>query len=285
MPFSNYLKLMRLNQPTGIWLLFLPCLFGIFLAFKKLPAFNILETARIIFLFFIGSVLMRSAGCVINDLLDQKFDEKVERTKHRPLASKKISRSAAIILLTILLALGLLVLLQFNLPTILSGFAALALIATYPLMKRITYYPQVFLGLTFNFGILMASLAILENITFGSIILYFSCVIWTVIYDTIYAYQDIADDLKIGVKSTAIKFDKSPKKILTALNFTLFVTLTYLGWKEHFESGFFLAILVSNLFLNQKIKTCDFTNSQNCLKVFKANIWVGLLILIAILLA
>ncbi len=213
MPLSNYIKLTRLNQPTGIWLLFLPCLFGIFLALKKLPNFETIEAARIILLFLAGSIVMRSAGCVINDLIDQKFDEKVERTKNRPLAAKKISRRAALILLGVLLFLGFLILLQFNTRTILSGFAALALVASYPLMKRITHYPQVFLGLTFNFGVLMASLALLENIGIGAVILYFACIIWTVIYDTIYAYQDIDDDLKIALKSTQISFNKNPKKI------------------------------------------------------------------------
>ena len=284
MPLSNYIKLTRLNQPTGILLLFLPCLFGIFLALKKLPNFDLAEITRIGFLFFVGSVVMRSAGCVINDLIDQKFDAKVARTKNRPLAAKKISRRAALILLSFLLFLGLVVLLQFNALTFLSGFVALALVATYPLMKRITHYPQIFLGLTFNFGILMASLALLGRIEFSTWALYFSCIIWTVIYDTIYAYQDISDDLKIGVKSTAIKFQKNPRKILTLLNFTLFVSLIFLGWSEHFSSGFFLAILATDLFLNQKIKSCDFENSQHCLKVFKANIWVGFLILTAIIL-
>ncbi len=284
MPLLNYIRLTRLNQPTGIWLLFLPCLFGVFFALKKLPNFDALAIAGIILLFFIGSVVMRSAGCVINDLIDQKFDAKVERTKHRPLASKKISRRGAFVALGILLTLGLLILLQFNEQTIFGGLAALALVVTYPLMKRITHYPQVFLGLTFNFGILIASLALLENIALSTVLLYFACIIWTVIYDTIYAYQDISDDLKIGVKSTAIKFRENPRKILTGLNFALFLTLTCVGWREHFESGFFLAILVADLLLNHKIKSCDFSDSQNCLKVFKANIWVGILILIAIIL-
>lgn len=284
MPLSNYIKLTRLNQPTGILLLFLPCLFGIFLTLKKSPHFDILEIVGIVILFLIGSIVMRSAGCIINDLLDQKFDEKVTRTKHRPLVAKKVSRWEALILLSILLLLGLFILLQFNRPTICSGFAALFFVATYPLMKRCTHYPQVFLGLTFNFGILMTSLAMLKNINLAAIILYFSCIIWTVIYDTIYAYQDISDDLRIGVKSTAIKFQKNPKKILTALNFLLFTALSFLGWKENFDSGFFLAILVADLFLNQKIKSCDFANSQNCLQIFKANIWVGFLILLAIIL-
>lgn len=283
MSLSNYIKLTRLNQPTGIWLLFLPCLFGISLALRKLPDANLLEILRVIFLFFLGSVVMRSAGCVINDLLDQKFDEKVNRTKSRPLAAKEVSRFEAFILLALLLILGLVILLQFNLPTILSGFIALALVVTYPLMKRITYYPQVFLGLTFNFGIIMSSLALLGNIGISTIILYLAAIIWTVIYDTAYAYQDIEDDLKIGVKSTAIKFRKNPQKILTALNLAMFTMLMILGWKENFGINFFLAILLADLFLNKKIKTCIFTDSNDCLKVFKANILVGFLILIAII--
>jgi 4-hydroxybenzoate polyprenyltransferase len=284
MPLTNYIKLTRLNQPVGILLLFLPCLFGVFLSLKNLPNFFFLESLGIIGLFLAGSIIMRSAGCIINDLTDQKFDEKVERTKSRPLAAKKISRRSAFILLGFLLFFGLLILVQFNAATILSGFVAMALVITYPFMKRITHYPQIFLGLTFNFGVLMASLALLESINFNTIILYVACIIWTIIYDTIYAYQDIEDDLKIGVKSTAIKFQNNPKKALTFLNFLLFLLLVFLGWKANFESGFFLAILVADLLLNHKIKNCDFSDSQKCLKVFKANIWVGALILTAIIL-
>ncbi len=284
MSIKNYIKLTRLNQPVGILLLFLPCLFGISLSLKSLPDFYFLESLKIIGLFFLGSIIMRSAGCVINDLTDQKFDEKVARTRSRPLAAKNISRRAAFILLGFLLFFGLLILLQFNAATILSGFVAMILVITYPLMKRVTYYPQVFLGLTFNFGVLMTSLALLGRISLSATILYFACIIWTVIYDTIYAYQDIEDDLKIGVKSTAIKFQNNPKKVLTFLNFLLFVILVFLGSKAKFESGFFLAILVADLLLNHKIKNCDFSDSQQCLKVFKANVWVGILILTAIIL-
>lgn len=285
MKLSSYIRLIRLNQPTGIWLLFLPCLFGIFLAFKKLSQITFNENLPIIFLFFLGAILMRSAGCIINDLFDEKFDKKVERTKFRPIANKEISRLQALILLGFILFLALLILLQFNLPTILSGLAALALAATYPLMKRLTYYPQIFLGLTFNFGILMSSLAILERITFESLLLYFSAMIWTVIYDTIYAFQDITDDLKIGVKSTAIKFQDNPKKYLISLNLIMFLSLVLLGYISDFKSGFFLTILLADLFLNYKIKQCDFSNPQSCLKVFKSNTWLGIIILSAIILA
>ncbi len=279
----NYLKLARLHHPTGIWLLFLPCLFGIFLALKKLPEPHFLEIIRIIFLFLMGSILMRSAGCIINDLTDLKFDQKVERTKSRPLASGAISIKNARIFLAILLIGGFLILLQFNFKTILSGFIALLLVITYPLMKRLTYYPQVFLGLTFNFGILMASLALLDRITIEALILYIASIIWTVIYDTIYAYQDIEDDLKIGVKSTAIRFRSNPQKILIALSLAMFLTLIFLGYYAKFQSFFFFTLLLISLFLDNKIKNCDFKNGHDCLKTFKANVVVGILILTAII--
>ncbi len=281
---SNYIDLTRLKQPTGIWLLFLPCLFGIALAVKKLPAVTFAEIARMVFLFFIGSVVMRSAGCVINDYFDQKFDKKVARTKSRPLASGKVSPREALILAASLLLLGFLILLQFNLKTILSGFFALALLATYPLTKRITNYPQIFLGLTFNFGILMSSLAIFDGIDSDFVLLYFSAIIWTVIYDTIYAYQDLEDDLRIGIKSTAIKFGRNPQKILLLLSLIMFLSLIYLGWQLQLKPIFFLVILLNAFLLTRKIKNCDFKNSANCLAVFKENFWVGILILTAIIL-
>jgi 4-hydroxybenzoate polyprenyltransferase len=283
MKFSSYLKLIRLNQPTGIWLLFLPCLFGIFLSLKTVPDISTFEITKIISLFFVGSVVMRSAGCVINDLFDKKFDEKILRTKNRPLASGKVSRFEALILLGLLLILGFAILLQFNLKTILSGFFALVLIVTYPLMKRVTHYPQIFLGLTFNFGILMSGLVFLEKITLDFIILYIAGIIWTVIYDTIYAYQDIEDDLKIGVKSTAIKFKSNPKKILIFLSLTMFLDLIFLGFFKQFSLTFFLIIFFVAFFLNEKIRKCDLQDSENCLAVFKSNLWVGILILTAII--
>jgi 4-hydroxybenzoate polyprenyltransferase len=281
--FLNYAKLTRINHPTGIWLLFLPCLFGIFLALKKIDDFDFAKISWVIFLFFIGSVVMRSAGCIINDLLDQKFDSKVERTKNRPLATKKVTRLEALILLGILLILGFWILLQFNFTTIVSGFLALALVLIYPAMKRITYYPQVFLGLTFNFGIVMSNLAILERIDLATIFLYCAAIFWTVIYDTIYAFQDIKDDLYVGVKSTAIKFKKSPKKILILLSLMMFLSLIYVGFESKFRPEFFILTLITAVFLNQKIKKCDLKNPQSCLKTFKANIWVGVLVAASIL--
>lgn len=279
----NYINLVRLNRPTGIYLLFLPCIFGIFLSLKE-TNFNLLQIFHIIFFFALGSILMRSAGCVINDLFDYKFDNLVTRTKNRPLASNKITKLQALYFLTILLILSFLILLQFNRYTIYSGFLAFALVITYPLMKRITYYPQIFLGLTFNFGIIMSSLAILEKITFQSLILYLSAIIWTLIYDTIYAYQDFEDDLKIGVKSTAIKFGNNPQAILIALTLAMFSLLYYLGMLKIFSLWFFVIITATFIILLQKIIKCNFQNPQNCLQVFKDNVWIGILISIAIIL-
>ncbi len=280
---SNYINLTRINRPIGIGLLFLPCLFGVFLAEKKVQI-DFTKTMWIIFLFALGSVIMRSAGCVINDIFDQKFDRQVERTKNRPLASKEISQKHAIIFLAILLFAGLIILLQFNTITIFSGFIALVLAATYPLMKRITYYPQLFLGLAFNFGILMASLAITHRIGVSSVILYCAAIFWTLIYDTIYAYQDIEDDLKIGVKSTAIKFSKNPRQILLSLSLAMFALLFLTGFLESLNWHFFIINFAAFLFLITKIISCNFSDPQNCLKVFKENFWIGGLISIGILL-
>jgi 4-hydroxybenzoate polyprenyltransferase len=279
----DYLKLTRINRPTGIWLLFLPCLFGVFLSSKKIEM-DLKDIFYFITLFAFGSLIMRSAGCVINDIFDQKFDSQVKRTKDRPIAAGKISKIEALIFLFLLLICGLIILLQFNYLTILSGFFALILAITYPLMKRITYYPQIFLGLAFNFGILMSALAILQKVDVSFMILYFSSIIWTLIYDTIYAYQDLEDDLKIGVKSSTMKFGENPKIILSILSLTMFLMIFYLGIRESFKLSFFISNFLALIFLNYKIKNCDFKNDKNCLEVFKANFLVGFLILAGIIL-
>jgi 4-hydroxybenzoate polyprenyltransferase len=280
---SNYFILTRLNHPTGIALLFFPCLFGIFLSLKK-SEMPLEDASWIILLFGLGSTIMRSAGCVINDILDKKFDSQVERTKNRPIAANKVSRLEALGLVAFLLSCGFLILLQFNQATILSGFFALILVVTYPLMKRITHYPQVFLGLTFNFGILMAGFAILGRINLSFLILYFAAIIWTIIYDTIYAYQDIKDDIKIGVKSTAIKFKKNPKIILLSLTLLMFSSIFLLGYRDFMGISFFISNFIAFALLSKKIVACNFKSSRNCLKVFKSNFWVGFFVLIGIFL-
>ncbi len=285
MSFKNLIQLTRLNQPVGIILLFLPCLFGIILSFKQIDHPNPREILFDTFIFTFGSIIMRSAGCIINDIFDKDFDKKIERTKNRPIASGKISKHKALLFLINLLAIAFALLLQLRMEAILSGFIALALVAAYPLMKRITHYPQIFLGLTFNFGIIMTSLHILGKIDWNIVILYLFAIIWTLIYDTIYAYQDIEDDLKVGVKSSAIKFSKNPKKILTNLNLLSFALLIFLGWKEEFSADFFITILLADLYLNLKIQKCDLTIPTQCLKTFKSNIVYGAIIALALILA
>lgn len=287
MKIFDYLKLIRINQPTGIWLLFIPCLAGIALSYKITQNNLPFDLLKFILLFFIGSVLMRSAGCIINDLLDQDFDQKVLRTKNRPLASKKVSRKEAIILLFILLDLSFIVLYQFNFATILSGFFALFLVITYPLMKRFFNIPQLYLGLTFNFGVIMASYATINHLTLGHLLLYLALLLWTLIYDTIYAFQDIEDDLKIGVKSSAItinNFFSNPKKILHFLSLTIFFSLLFIGLLNKFNLVFFILALLALGFMTLELNSCNLRNPQQCLKFFKKNIVFGLLILIAIIL-
>ncbi len=276
----QYLTLIRTDKPIGIWLLFLPCLFGLALATKN-QNINSLYFAA---LFFAGAFLMRSAGCIINDIWDRNFDKNVERTKNRPLASGRISKKNAVFFLLILLFLAFWVLLQFNFLTIILGFISLSLVFFYPLMKRITFYPQIFLGITFNLGVLFASTAVLGNLTCSILALYLAGTIWTIIYDTIYGYQDLEDDLKIGIKSTAIKFGKNPQKILLILTTIYFALLLLVGWLSNLKFTYFPLILLAASHLVCQIKTCDFQNSKICLQKFKSNIWVGIITLTAIIL-
>lgn len=286
MKIFDFARLIRLNQPTGIWLLFIPCLLGIALCLKIYQLDFDYSIVKIIGYFFLGSILMRSAGCIINDLLDIKFDKKVLRTKNRPLASNKISKTQAIILLISLLCLGFLILIQFNFSTILSGIFSLFLIFTYPLMKRFFNLPQFYLGITFNFGILMTNLAIIEKIHPSIFLLYFACILWTLIYDTIYGFQDIEDDLRIGVKSSAItinKFFKNPKLVLYILNIVIIFSLILIGIIHNFKNIFFAIILISAFFSFSKIFSCDLKNPKNCLRFFKQNVFFGCIILTAII--
>lgn len=275
---------MRLDSPTGSLLLLLPCLFSIAVAAKQLPNVPATIFGTMVFLFTVGAILMRSAGCVLNDLLDSKIDAKISRTKSRPLVSGEVTKKAALTLLVILLSISLLILLQFNIETIFAGCFALLMVVLYPLMKRVTYYPQLFLGLVFNFGILMAYLAIMGQLTYPIFTLYAAAVLWTVIYDTVYGYQDIEDDIKVGVKSTSIKFKKNPQKILVILSMVMFFLLMLFGWQLKYQPGFFIMVLVADLFLNSKIRKCDFGNPKHCAKFFRFNIWFGVMILTAIIL-
>ena len=222
-----FIELTRLKKPIGFMLLFWPCAWGLTIAYdftkeKSLYFF-------ILFLFFLGSVLMRSAGCIINDIVDRNYDNKVERTKNRPIASGQVSVFKGFVYSGILCLIALIVLLQFNNFTIFLALGSMPLAFTYPLMKRFTYWPQLFLGITFNYGLVLGWTSIKDGIDFIPIIFYFGAIFWTLGYDTIYGYQDIKDDEIIGLKSTSIKFKDNPIKFITLCYFTFLISLLIVG--------------------------------------------------------
>ena len=277
-----FIDLTRLKKPIGFMLLFWPCAWGLTLAYDFSKGFNVYIFYLI--LFFLGSVLMRSAGCVVNDILDKEFDAKVFRTKDRPIASGKISVKLAIIYSIILCFFALLVLLNFNLLTIILALGSMPLAFTYPLMKRYTYWPQLFLGITFNFGLILGWTAIRGEINMVPILLYIGAIFWTLGYDTIYGYQDIKDDEIIGLKSTSIKFKGNEKTFLYTCYTLFFFLFLTVGFLMNLNYIFFLfsLILLLHLFLYQ-IKTFNSKNPDNCLKIFKSNNTFGFLVLINIL--
>ncbi|RZO91544.1 MAG: 4-hydroxybenzoate octaprenyltransferase [alpha proteobacterium HIMB114] len=276
---KNYLLLMRLDKPIGFMLLFWPCSWGFAIALNKRSMDN--EWFLYLLYFFIGSVLMRSAGCIYNDIVDRKIDQKVKRTKSRPIASNKISLMSAWILIIALCSLSLVILLQFNLNAILFGLASGLLIIFYPFMKRITYWPQLFLGIVFNWGVILSYLVFFEAINLEIILLYLSAIFWTLGYDTIYGMQDLEDDLKIGVKSTAIKFKKNIKLFLTLVYSFSFIILIIANLLivDLFKFEF-IFYLIPMLFLIFQIKSVKINNNSQNLSLFKINNYYGLSIFI-----
>ena len=277
-----FIQLTRLDKPIGYMLLFWPCLWGLTIAYNfenKLSTYFFY-----LLLFFLGSVLMRSAGCIVNDILDKEFDAKVFRTKSRPIASGKISIHLAIFYSLLLCSLALTVLLNFNLFTIILAFASMPLAFTYPLMKRFTYWPQLFLGVTFNYGLILGWTAIKGEINIIPIIFYIGAIFWTLGYDTIYGYQDIKDDEIIGLKSTSIKFKSNPKKFLFINYSSLFILFLIGGYFMEFNYLYYLLSIIPlfHLFFFQ-IKIFNFNDPSSCLKAFKSNNLFGFIILLNIL--
>ena len=279
---SIFFELTRLKKPIGYMLLFWPCAWGLTIAYDFQNGFE--DYILYIFLFFSGSVLMRSAGCIVNDIVDKNYDQKVERTKNRPLASNKISVRSALVIALILCLLALLVLINFNNLTIILALCSMPFAFTYPLMKRFTYWPQLFLGLTFNYGLLLGWVSIKESISLAPLIFYFGAIFWTLGYDTIYGYQDIKDDEIIGVKSTSIKFKNSPKTFIGSSYFLFFVCLILIGYFMKFNNLYYLFLLIPffHLFLYQ-IKNWEVNNSNSCHKKFKSNNTLGLIVFLIIL--
>ena len=275
-----FIQLTRLNKPIGFLLLFWPCVWGLTLGYY----FNSETTLYLkhIVLFFLGSVLMRSAGCIFNDIVDRDFDKKVERTRKRPIAAGKISVLESFIYIILICLVAFFILLQFNLLTIVLGISSMFLAFAYPFMKRITYWPQLFLGLTFNWGIIMGWSSLTNNISIEPIILYPSAIFWTLGYDTIYGLQDILDDEIIGIKSTSIKF-KNNVKVFVGICYSLCVLLMLLMFFMMQINKYLLLLTIPFIFsFIYQIKICKISNPESCLVAFKNNNLAGLLIFIFI---
>jgi 4-hydroxybenzoate polyprenyltransferase len=281
-----WLQLMRLDRPIGTWLLFWPCAFGLLLgAAADERRFLEWHDLYLVALFGIGSLVMRGAGCTFNDIVDRKIDAEVARTRGRPLPSGAISLRQAVLLLIALCLIGLLVLIQLNLFAIILGAASLLLVAAYPFMKRITWWPQGWLGLTFNWGALLGFAAQMGSIDVADCLLYAGLIFWTLGYDTIYAHQDKEDDELIGVKSTARLFgDRSAKWILRfyAIAFTLILAA---GFTEHTGWPFAFVLLAAGAHLLWQVKRLDIASPENCLAIFRSNRETGALIALAFLMA
>ena len=277
-----FIELTRLKKPIGFMLLFWPCIWGLTIVYNfNSNLFNYFFFAS---LFLAGSILMRSAGCIVNDIVDRNFDKKVERTKNRPIASGKISVKLGLFYTCVLCFLAFLVLINFNYYTVGMALISMPLAFSYPLMKRITYWPQLFLGITFNYGLILAWISIANEISIIPIIFYLGAIFWTLGYDTIYGFQDIKDDEIIGVKSTSIKFKSDPKRFLF-ISYSLFIaSLILIGVLMNFKNIYFLFMLlpIYHLFVFQ-IKKLDTSLANDCLVKFKSNNFLGFLVLINIL--
>ena len=279
-----FIELTRLKKPIGFMLLFWPCAWGLTLAYDFSLSLN--NYFFYLILFFLGSVFMRSAGCIVNDVLDKKYDAQVVRTKNRPIASGKISIKLAVIYSFLLCFFALLVLLNFNLFTIILALGSMPLAFTYPLMKRFTYWPQLFLGITFNYGLILGWTAIKGEISIVPVLFYLGAIFWTLGYDTIYGYQDIKDDEIIGLKSTSIKFKGKAKKFLFACYTSLLFFFLIGGYKMDFHVSYYLLAVIPfiHLFIYQ-MKIFNLKDPSSCLKAFKSNNLFGLIIFINIIIA
>ena len=272
-----FIELTRLKKPIGYMLLFWPCSWGATIAFDFSKEINLY--LFYLSLFLTGAILMRSAGCIVNDIVDKKFDKKVFRTKNRPIASEKISILLGFFYSAILCLLALVVLINFNNLTIILALGSMPLAFIYPLMKRYTYWPQLFLGITFNYGLLLGWTSINDELTMVPIIFYLGAIFWTLGYDTIYGYQDIKDDEIIGLKSTSIKFKKNPKKFINICYIIFLVSLLFISFLMKLNSFFYIIFLIITMQMFYfQINNLNIKIPSNCLKIFKSNNFLGALV-------
>ena len=274
-----YIQLSRFDKPIGWWLLFIPCIYSLTLSSVK---YNIYPDLYLIFLFLIGSIIMRAVGCIFNDIIDRKIDVKVERTKNRPLASKKITLLEALLLISILSLIGLLILLQFNDLTVVIGLCSIITIIIYPFMKRITYWPQLFLGIAFNWGALVGWTSVGGSISIEMLFIYLACLFWTLGYDTIYGYQDIEDDKKIGIKSTSRLFGKDTKLHIWFFYFIKYFLLTAALYLVNVNIISYCLLAMAMMYTLQLIKNVDIKDPNSCAIFFNKNRNIGLINILAI---
>ena len=278
----EYIKLLRLDKPTGIFLLFWPCAWGLAIGSSFINDSVIFY--KYLLLFFLGSFFMRSAGCIYNDIVDRKIDAKVSRTKSRPIAKGTISVTTGWMIILLLIFFSILILIQFNLNSIIFGLSSGLLVIAYPFMKRITYWPQLFLGITFNWGVILAWLVLENKISLTPLVLYSSAIFWTLGYDTIYGMQDIKDDLKIGVKSTSIKFKKKIKTfLLICYSISTSLLLLSLALLDANFIFFIMAMLSSCILFAQVLKYEEENTEKNS-KLFALNNYYGLSIFLTLML-
>ncbi|XP_035683053.1 4-hydroxybenzoate polyprenyltransferase, mitochondrial-like [Branchiostoma floridae] len=270
-----YLQLIRFDKPIGSWLLFWPCAWSIGMAATpgQFPDFGLL------FLFGLGSVIMRGAGCTINDLWDRDIDKKVARTRSRPLASGKISKRNAVLFLGAQLSAALCILLSLNSYSVLLGFSSMLLVSTYPLFKRVTYWPQVVLGLTINWGALLGWAAVKGSCDWSVVLpLYLGAAAWTMVYDTIYAHQDKADDMLIGVKSTALRFGEDTRAWLSGFSAAMVLGLLLSGLMCEQTWPYYAAVGLTGAHLYNQVATAKFDKPEDCWKKFSSNKRLGAII-------
>jgi len=276
-----FIELTRLNKPIGFMLLFWPCLWGLTLALNQTKEFGLF--VKYIILFFVGSVLMRSAGCIFNDIVDKDFDKKVDRTKNRPIPSGRISTQESFVYIILLCLIALIILIQFNFLTIVLGLLSMPFVFFYPYMKRLTYWPQLFLGLTFSWGILMGWTVFIGEISLEPLLLYIAAIFWTLGYDTVYGFQDIYDDEIIGVKSTSIKFKENYKLFIGLCYFICVLFLIILGFLEENKMYYFTFLIFPVMHLLYQMTRLDKNNSNSCLIIFKSNNFFGLLVFLTLM--
>ena len=288
-PARPYMRLMRLDGPIGTWLLLLPCWWAVALASSAgyAPGGVWWPDPWKMALFAVGALLMRGAGCTINDILDRDFDAKVARTRTRPIPSGQVSVRQAIVFLVAQMAVAFLILLQFNLPTIWLGVASLALVFPYPLMKRITWWPQLFLGLTFNWGALMGWTAVTGAFSPAAMVpavaLYVAGIFWTLGYDTIYAHQDKADDVLIGVKSTALRLGAASRRWIAGFYVATVVGIAAAAELAGLAFWYAPILALAGLQLAWQVRRWDPDDPADCKRMFISNRLFGLLVTAALI--